>query len=342
MKIRDVFKFKPLALHGDALQAMQDADPIPLTHKVLDKSCLVGIEVEVENVPVYLDHLQPLWLRTEDNSLRDNGWEYISAPVKGEHIEYSLRRLFRDMKKHNPKYTFSGRTSIHVHMNARTMTCDQAAAMLLLYTVFEKTLFRFIGKDREHNHHCVPVRNSNISAMMSDIIFGRAPTGHWQKYTAVNILPLSGKGTLEFRHMHGTDDVDRLMVWINLLMKLKLYCYKRSYGAVVDEISKLNSTSLYLGFSNAVFEELSTHLDFRPEDLAEGVSLVKLYYHSNNYLKEVAAAWSRSKMEGSLRASDYIGTPVLKKTTVKIDVPQFAGINTVLPDWDTVVTEANT
>lgn len=288
MKIRDLFKFKPLALHTEAIEALTKQSEIPLTFPILDKSCLVGIEVEVENVPIYLDHLRPMWCRVEDNSLRNDGWEYVSAPLKGADIEYALRRLYSELKHFNPKYTFSGRTSIHVHMNARTMTCEQAAALLLLYVVFEKTLFRFVGGNRDKNHHCVPLSESPLTQMVVAIINGKvSPEQGWMKYTAVNILPLSGKGTIEFRQLAGTADVDRIMTWVHLLMCLKLYCYRRSYKEVIDEIVSLNTKSHYLGFANAVFGEYTKQLDIRTDDLADGSSLVKLYEHSHTYLKNL-------------------------------------------------------
>lgn len=291
MKIRDFFKFKPLVLHSEAIEALTNQAPMATTFPILDKSCLVGIEVEVENVPYYLDHLSPMWKRVEDNSLRNDGWEYVSAPLKGGDIEYALRRLYSELKVHNPKYTFSGRTSIHVHMNARTMTCEQAAAMLLLYVVFEKTLFRFVGGNRDKNHHCVPLSETSLTQLMVTILNGKLPPEvGWMKYTAVNVLPLSGKGTIEFRQLAGTDDVDRIMTWIHLLMCLKLYCYKRSYSEVVGEIASLNTKSHYLGFANTVFGDYTKQLDVRQEDLAEGSSLVKLYEYSHTYLKALQPA----------------------------------------------------
>ncbi len=327
MKIRDFFKFKALNLFGDQVQKFAENNPIPLTHPILDKNCLVGIEVEVENVPRYLDHLQPMWTRVEDNSLRNNGWEYISAPIKGPHIEFALRKLYADLKVLNPKYTFSGRTSIHVHMNARTMTCEQAAAMLLLYVVFEKTLFRFVGGDRARNHHCVPLRECNITEMMTRIIRGETDVKHWMKYASVNILPLAGKGTIEFRHMAGTDDVDKIMTWIHLLMKLKLFCYKRSYKTVVDMIVALNTKSTYMGFANMVFDDFCGKLDLREDDIAEGVSLVKLYEHSHTYTKSITDELNRLAFErNSAALADKID-----KTKILMNGPAWITLGDIPP-----------
>jgi len=290
-KIRDLFNFSPLALHTEEVAAEAAAVPIPLIEPVLDKACLVGIEVEVENLPTYPVYNR-MWKVTEDGSLRNDGREFISVPIKGTMIEYAVKRLFTDLKKY--PYKFTKRCSIHVHMNARTMTASQVLGMMLVYLVMEKTLFRFIGENRENNIHCVPLRESNITWMFTQILNGKATSNSWMKYTAVNLVPLQGKGTIEFRHMHGTDDVKKILTWINLLLKIKLFCYKRTFESVRDEIMELNTNSDYLGFFSRVFEEYAPILVANSKEMEEGVSLVKLYVDSMEYKRSLTSHLLRS------------------------------------------------
>lgn len=279
-KIRDLFNFTPLALHAAEIEAEMVGHEIPLVEPVLDKACLVGIEVEVENLPNYPTY-NKMWKVDIDGSLRNEGKEFISAPIKGHMVEYVVKRLFKDLKAY--KYQFTPRCSIHVHMNARTMTASQVLGMMLVYLVMEKTLFRFIGHNRDNNIHCVPLRDCNITHMFTQILNGQAQSNKWMKYTAVNLVPLQGKGTIEFRHLHGTDDVKKILTWINLLLKIKLFCYKRSYESVRDEIMSLNTNSDYIGFFTRVFEEYKEVLTADAKEMEEGVSLVKLYVDSMDY-----------------------------------------------------------
>jgi hypothetical protein len=281
LRIRDLFAFKPLALWEEIIKAESETVPIELTEPVLDKSCLVGIEVEVENLE-YFPQYKKLWEVTEDGSLRNNGREYISAPIKGPMIEYAVKRLFRDLSAY--KYKFTPRCSIHVHMNARTMTAEQVYGMMLVYLVFEKTLFRFVGGNRENNIHCVPIRDCNLLRMFKYILSGKCSPEMWMKYTAVNLVPLKTQGTIEFRHMVGTDDVKKILTWINLLLKIKLFCYKRTLASIKGEVCALNTNSEYLGFFSRVFEEYQGVLQIDQKEMEEGVSLIKLIVESSDYL----------------------------------------------------------
>lgn len=292
MKIRDLFKFKPLNLWADVIEAEKVKVPLPLSWPILDKKCLVGIEVEVENLETYPTY-NKLWSVIEDGSLRNNGREFISAPIQGETIEYAVRRLFLDLEKHKP--IFSKRCSVHVHMNARTMTCEQVYAMMLTYLVLEKTLFKWIGEDRAKNIHCVPLRECKLTSIFPHILSGTTMASMWMKYTAVNLVPLEGKGTIEFRHMHGTGDADRILTWISLLLKIKLYCYKRTLQSVKDELFALNTNSEYIGFVHKVFEEYTKVLDISAKDLEEGVSLIKLYTESDAYMRSLVAPSLKGK-----------------------------------------------
>ena len=294
MKIRDFFKFSPLRLNEDGIDVVLKGKQdklltFPPPRPVLDKANLIGIEVEVERVPIYVDFLSPLWKRTEDSSLRNDGWEYISSPIKGVVIEHGLRLLMAELKHYNPDMEFSGRCSTHVHVNARTMEIPQAVAMMYLYLVFEKTLFDFVGHDRINNHHCVPLRRCDMTETFQNILEGRTPLGTWHKYTAVNLLPLSGNGTIEFRHMHGTSDVEKILDWIDLLTRLKLFCYKRTYDEVINSITELNTNSEFQGFAAQVFGPQVKLLNVTKEDMEEGVSLVKLYSAGNSYLEKLGA-----------------------------------------------------
>lgn len=259
---------------------------------VIDPTAFLGIEVEVEGVKVskeLLNLVTPIWGVTPDGSLRNNGVEFVSVPIRAKYAHKSLELLRVALAKHS-KYEFSERTSIHIHMNVRRLTLEQLFVLLITYLVVEKSLFQFVercGVNRENNIFCVPITESKyhlnldktfkdwevkaFEAFIENLMQG------WKKYTALNLLPLSDKGTIEFRHMGGTIDVDLLMTWINLILSLKKFSYTTSLESLLDRINTLNSSSLYGAFLSDVFGRFSNLLAVRnyERDLEEGVSQVK-------------------------------------------------------------------
>ena len=310
---RYFYKFPALRLGTAKLNEFMLNNSIPAEYNVVDKSSLFGIEVEVENLPD-APGASPFWALTDDGSLRNYGREYISRPIRGTQIEYALKLLFGRLKAYD--YKFTPRCSIHVHCNARTMTPAQLHNMMLIYLIFEKVLFKFVGQDREKNIHCVPIGDSSILNRLSDIIFARASPGDWMKYTAVNLVPLNEKGTIEFRHMHGTDDIGKIMAWINIILKMKLYAYKTDVEQVKNEIFQLNSNSLYRQFAVKVFGEYANALvdgiqysDFSTF-MEDGVVKAKKSFATNDYLTSL-------KFSPTSVLSKLLGVGVSKKKSAR-------------------------
>lgn len=298
--IKQLFNFPTLKLNTPIIREWMRTYPIECEYPLVDKNCLVGIEVEIENMPK-APPAPILWKLTDDGSLRNHGREYISWPVRDKQIEYALRLLFKTIGATN--YEFSQRCSIHVHMNARTMQVDQLRAMILLYIVFERALFAFVGHNREKNIHCVPLHDSNITYTFDAILNGTTRPQHaWMKYTALNLVPLQDKGTIEFRHMHGTDDMAKIMVWINLLLCIKLYAYRNNLNDIVDEIFALNSNSQYRHFTHKVFGEFAKYVfpDNYSADatmfMEKGSTLVKYYINSNTFAKTLVKELHNPKL----------------------------------------------
>jgi hypothetical protein len=186
-----------------------------------------GIEVEAEMVGHISCHTIPgSWKTVEDGSLKISGAEYVTVPIKFKFLEVELKRLFGAIKEAE----FSCRTSIHVHMNARDMTPEEIGRFLVIYMIFEKSLYRFAGFDRWKNNFCVPIycyANYAVT-MLSRLLNGGGLYESWTKYHGLNLVPLYGKedssariGTIEFRQMRGNNDVEFILNWCNLISSMK-------------------------------------------------------------------------------------------------------------------------
>lgn len=225
----------------------------------------VGIEIEIENIhsrvgvgqysydlAEYKDLTRHLWDNTEDGSLRNNGREFVSFPVRKSEIEFAISKLFNYLgdTKETRNFVFSERTGIHVHVNARDMTLDNLKTFLIAYIIAEPVLYNFCGGKRHKNIFCVPLNQTDSQfcgwvfkgKTLSDLVGGFSG---WKKYNGLNLRPITQHGTIEFRHMVGTADQNKLNRWIDLVLHLKKFSVSNRFEDVVYFFSSLNSSSEY-------------------------------------------------------------------------------------------------
>jgi len=174
----------------------------------------IGIEVEVEGVAAKGNppSASQLWKPYHDNSLKIDGMEYISLPISGQQVDYALFELEDFFLKQKKPLLWSHRTSIHVHQNMSTMTCDQLLAYIMAYGLFEDLFFSLCDPIREGNPYCYRATEVDPDKFMV--------VGEHTKYCALNLFPLRTFGTVEWRHMHGNQDFKLIRRWIQLIMKM--------------------------------------------------------------------------------------------------------------------------
>lgn len=209
---------------------------------IQNPNLVCGIELEVEGVGIHhVENTPPNWKLVEDHSLRNNGREFVSNPTEVMRLCDDLTEFFKIMQFTEDNY--SDRTSVHVHVNVQDFTKAELQSLMVVYALVEKILFQFVGNHRSENLYCVPLNETmllqNLNHTLDRIFVGdRAP---WEKYTALNLKPISGFGTVEFRHMHGTCDVGKLTTWLILISHLFAYCRKYTVADLYAMISKLEA-----------------------------------------------------------------------------------------------------
>jgi hypothetical protein len=216
---------------------------------------IMGLELEIENfrydTPVYATRHE------EDGSLRNNGCEVITSPIRHKYLRSLLDKVVKTHRLTEDNY--SDRTSVHVHVNVQDMTEPQLATLFLTYQSVERLLFSFVGEERENNIFCVPLYQAGIatgfvSETPTEFLRGLR---RWQKYTAFNVIPVSEQGTVEFRHLYGTCDVDTICNWLNLIACLFKYSTSVSYEDAKKRIMRLNTESNYEQYVVSIFGDLT-------------------------------------------------------------------------------------
>lgn len=292
-KLKELYAYSTLQLHTTNLKKVEKERTPCLPIK--NNSVLVGIEVEAENIkqiPIFNNY----WECKNDGSLRNNGKEFVSHPIKGHSIEYALL----DLKKTIGEFAdFSPRTSVHVHMNVRELTPEEIYIFCLLYCLFEKHFFKLADNTRERSLFCVPLYLTSLVRNLQTTINEFYPE-NWHKYAALNILPIMHNsvtgcyGTIEFRHLEGNLDVPRIVQFINGMLCLYEYSKKITLPELLDFIRSANSTSGYVEMYNNIFGEFTTNMN--QEDFEECITSTKqnLYWNIGEQIIDLVNRRSRS------------------------------------------------
>ena len=269
----------------------------------------LGVEIEVERAQNdSVGILNPyIVTTTEDGSLRNNGLEYVTGAIPAKFIYAALENIYSHI---SDKADFSPRTSIHVHVDARDLSYNQITALSLVYIAVERSLYRWIGRNRYKSIFCVPLQETVLPIKFLRGLASGKPfqNFNWMKYTGYNLLPLIKQGTIEFRHLHGTRDLNRIYTWIDLILHMFNYVINSPYELIEQRITNLNSNSEYYSFLVEVFGHNLAQLFVGTDEYIKEVEAGVSYIKGNNYQNGFATALQKK--------FDYEG-PLAKRLGIK-------------------------
>jgi len=223
---------------------------------------LVGIELEIENFNPEHEQRFGGFHFTADGSLRSTGngigIEAITSPVPISKVPGLLTAFFNKFEITDRNY--SERCSTHVHFNVLDLTPEQLATLGLLYQTVERLLFQYVSPNRKDSIFCVPWYQSGLTYdYVTSMMENPKSTKNWQKYSALNLIPIYVQGSIEFRHLEGTCDVARITNWISFIGKLFDAATTKSLAEVRDELCNMNTVSNYREWLTTLFGGYAEH-----------------------------------------------------------------------------------
>lgn len=185
----------------------------------------VGIEVEVEgeNLP----HIDEYWNVTHDGSLRGEALEYVlKKPMKLPEALEALEYLGHHLSQKNVSVIDSGRCGVHVHVNCQKLNIVQLYNLFTINFILEDLLTQFCGESRVGNLFCLRAKDAEyiidrLSLAAEEEEFRRAFSTDDLRYAAMNVKSLPQYGSLEFRAMRGTTDIQLIHKWASILVRLR-------------------------------------------------------------------------------------------------------------------------
>lgn len=185
----------------------------------------VGIEIEVEGER--LPYMEKFWKNEEDGSLRGpETREYVLAePMKLVDAKVALDHLdFRYQQCKTEVYD-SVRAGVHVHVNVQDLNIIQLYNFMVLYLVLEEVLVKWCGPYREGNLFCLRAGDADylLGELQNAVTNKRFDRLHSDglRYASMNVKALGTYGSLEFRAMRGTRDLNLIYKWAEVLVGLR-------------------------------------------------------------------------------------------------------------------------
>lgn len=303
---------------------------------------VIGYELETENCTQSASAYTKIGDKTNfgvtvDNSLRGSAYEFISRPMKSKHALSALGEFLKQTGFNVANYT--DRCSVHVHVNCTDLELEQVSAISLLYTVFEEILFEFVGHDRDSNIYCVPWNQCRMhfDLIQNFLADSNSVLRRWNKYTALNLLPLHTQGTIEFRQMHGTADMEKLTTWTNIIGAICKTAVETPLNDLIAQIKDLNNTSQYEAFFMQTLAGQLPYNEVYRMKMEEGVIFAKFTLMNMTEKKVIKPkkASPAPRAEAAIdRALDRIGQerpPLVGAWTTSTDALRF-----IVPPPDTL------
>lgn len=214
---------------GNALGKPVFTLPRPSGRLVLPNA-KIGIEIEIEGWGGQSG--LTWWEDTRDDSLRNNGREFVTrGGLVGEDVIEALNEFKAASEAHGWQEG-TPRAGIHVHVDCTDLDLEagQLASFISLYMLAEHAIFSWVGEWRRTCGFCAAWEDTQVDFnKLGRALFDKTGatlaravgSEEFQKYQAVNIMALGKYGTLEFRHLPTTFDVNRILTWINIILQLK-------------------------------------------------------------------------------------------------------------------------
>lgn len=284
----------------------------PRTVDCVNPSLVIGLELETENcqrlnTDRWIEGAHRHQFRVDrDGSLRGSAYEFISNPMQSRHALPALQDFLTWAQFNEENY--SDRCSVHVHVNCTDMEMEQISNVALLYTVAEEIMFEFVGRHRESNIYCIPWSHCRAHYDLIQYFLSRPAEQlkRWNKYTALNLIPLSSYGTVEFRQMHGTADFGKLQQWINMIGAIFAMAKSVELKDLIAEIKSLNTTSQYEGFFQRMLGGQLPYNETYRQKMEDGVIFAKYSLISMNKKSKGSAPKVAEEVTVDIEAQEQV------------------------------------
>lgn len=283
---------------GNLIDKPIHAFPTPSAELVVPEA-KIGIEVELEKWDgAYFP--QTYWeIHGQEHSLRNNGIEFVTkGGLSGTQIRKALVELCEMAKLRKWKDGYP-RAAIHIHLDVTDLDTDTNELSVLLsnYMLVEHLFFAFAGEWRRDCAYCVPFSHGKIDfRVLGEMLYSKQSKAAFQgnsqklsKYQALNLNPLTRFGTIEFRHLPTTFDIERIMVWINMILAIKKSAHNPQLSTPLKAMSDLGPERFAAIVMDRMWPIVSQHIN--PAAMWEAVDNAQAIMAHGGAFKMQTVGW---------------------------------------------------
>lgn len=194
--------------------------------RVRSRSGDVGVEIELEGSIFTLD--SDNWRSEGDGSLR-GGLEFVmNKPVTFSKLPKVLGEL-EDHLKETSVVEYSHRAGTHVHINVQKLTVRELFNYICAFICVEEILTDWCHPFRSGNHFCLRAidaenlidfltkvaKHSGLNMLRDEV------QENTVRYSGMNVVSIPKYGSLEFRTLESTIDMDRITTWAGVLLNIR-------------------------------------------------------------------------------------------------------------------------
>lgn len=186
----------------------------------------IGLEIEVEGKR--LPQVKSFWRMEHDGSLRgEENMEYVlQKPLTLDKVKEALSVLDKAYVDNKTVVDDTVRAGVHVHINCQSLTLTELINFIVLYVTMENVLVHFCGDTREGNLFCLRCSDAEFlpARIIEAIQFKKLKANFHDdniRYSSMNLKALGDYGSLEFRAMRGTRDLDLIYEWAETLYNIR-------------------------------------------------------------------------------------------------------------------------
>lgn len=236
----------------------------------------IGYEFEMEGTG--LNAFQPpnAFRKVTDGSLRGEACEVVFAhPAANlEQATQHINNLFEQLRLQNVELNQSNRTSVHIHFNFNNSHFVQFINFAVIWYIYEEFLVKWCGEDREGNNFCLRAIDAywTIQNLIGAIRVGQPwlHSNNDRRYAAFNYHSLAKFGSVEIRSMGGNADLQKQIIWLNILNAMYVYAHR-------EDITPDQIVGMMSGYGG--YDLLTSVIGVREEDINQVLTDLDLTRH---------------------------------------------------------------
>lgn len=265
---------------------MFDQDIVPyLALKQTKGDFGIEIEMEMDRPLEETTDITKYWRFEIDNSLRGYSQELVvKSPINLDKVGPYITKLKDSISDQKVCILPSIRAGVHIHLNMQGYTVGDVIKFMLCYYPLETVLTNRCGFGRQGNLFCLRAKDAEFILSSLERVIQKEDLYILRhdkyRYTALNPTSLFKYGSLEFRALATTPELDNIERFCDILYKLRDYA--KSLENVWENMNSISYAGPKEWLVKILGEDNVKFLDYpgMEYDIVSDARDVQLCYHS--------------------------------------------------------------